>query len=181
MLSPTRPAWHPVSRWLHWIIALLIAAQAILGWIGADMERSPAKIDVMVAHKSLGLTLLLLVLLRLAWRLTHPAPPPPFGSKTWEIRLAQLTHAAIYLVIIALPLSGWLSADTAVAPWKFWWIIPLPSFFAPDKGLHEFGEELHEVLVSVLIALLVLHVAAALYHHFGKRDDVLLRMLGRSR
>ncbi len=180
MHPPANLAWHPVLRWLHWSIALLIAAQAVLGWVGHEMERSPLKVDLMVAHKSLGVTLLLLVLLRLAWRLTHPSPPPPGGSKAWEIRLAQLTHVAIYLVIIGLPLSGWLVADTSVAPWKLWWLVPLPSFSGPDREIHEFAEELHEVLVTVLIALLVLHAGAALYHHFVRRDDVLLRMLGRN-
>ncbi|MFV8816795.1 cytochrome b [Haliea sp. E17] len=179
MLSSTPLAWHPVNRWLHWIIALLIAAQAVLGWVGHEMARSPAKVDMMVAHKSLGVTLVLLVVLRLVWRVTHPVPPPPAGSKGWEIRLAQLTHIALYLAIIGLPLSGWMVADTSAAPWKLWWVIPLPSFIEPDRQLHRIGEELHELLVTVLIVLLVVHTAAALYHHFVKRDDVLLRMLGR--
>jgi cytochrome b561 len=172
-----RPAtWNPLARTFHWVMAALILAQGIVGWVGHEMERSPAKIDVMTAHKSLGITLLLLVLLRLAWRATHRAPPPPQGSSRWEIRAAWLSHLGLYLLMIALPLSGWLAASTSIVPWKLWWLIPWPGIAAPDEGLHEIAEEVHEALVKVLIALLVVHVAAALRHHFLKRNDVLLRM-----
>ena len=157
-------------------MAALILAQGVVGWIGHEMERSPAKIDVMTAHKSLGITLLLLVLLRLAWRIGHRAPPPPPGSGRWEIRAAWLSHLGLYLLMIALPLSGWLSASTSIVPWKLWWLIPWPDIAAPNQALHEIAEEVHEVMVKLLIALLALHVAAALRHHFLKRNDVLRRM-----
>lgn len=169
-------AWNPLARAFHWAMAVLILAQGVAGWIGHEMERSPAKIEVMTAHKSLGITLLLLVLLRLAWRATHRAPPPPPGSGRWEIRAAWLSHLGLYLLMIALPLSGWLSASTSIVPWKLWWVIPWPDIAATDEALHEIAEETHEVLVKVLIALLTVHVAAALRHHFLKRNDVLARM-----
>lgn len=176
MTTPPVTAWNPVARGFHWLMAGLILVQGAVGWIGHEMERSPAKIDVMTAHKSLGITLLLLVLLRLSWRWTHPAPPHPPGSQTWEIRAAWLSHAGLYLLMIALPLSGWLAASTSVIPWKLWWTIPWPDLAAADEALHEVAAEVHETLVKVLIALLVLHVGAALRHHFLKRNDVLLRM-----
>lgn len=157
-------------------MALLILLQGIVGWYGHEMERSPAKIDVMTAHKSLGITLLLLALLRLAWRVTHPSPPPPPGSPRWEIRAAAASHALLYALLIALPLSGWLAASTSIVPWKLWWVVPWPDIAAPSEPLHEFAEELHEVLVKLLAAVLALHVVAALRHHFRKRDDVLVRM-----
>jgi len=169
--------WSGFARFLHWAMALLIAAQAIVGWIGHEMERSPAKIDVMTAHKSLGITLLLLVLLRLFWRATHAAPPNPAGSARWEVLAARLSHAALYLLMIALPLSGWLAASTSLVPWKLWWVIPWPAIAPVNEQLHEVAEELHEALVYALIAVLVIHVGAALQHHFLKRNDVLLRML----
>lgn len=169
-------AWNPLARAFHWLMAVLILAQGTVGWIGHEMERSPAKIEVMTAHKSLGITLLLLVLLRLAWRATHRAPPHPAGSSRWEIRAAGLSHVGLYLLMIALPLSGWLAASTSIVPWKLWWLIPWPDIAATDEALHEIAEETHEVLVKVLIALVAVHVAAALRHHFLKRNDVLLRM-----
>lgn len=157
-------------------MAALILAQGVVGWIGHEMGRSPAKVDVMTAHKSLGITLLMLVMLRGFWRLTHPAPPHPPGIERWEIRAAWLSHAGLYLLMIALPLSGWLAASTSIVPWKLWWLIPWPDIAAPDEALHEIAEEMHETLVKVLIALLLVHVGAALRHHFIKRNDVLLRM-----
>lgn len=178
MIMTTAPpiAWNAVARGFHWLMAVLILLQGAGGWIGHEMDRSPAKVDVMTAHKSLGITLLLLVILRLLWRLSHPAPPLPAQSKSWEVRAAWLSHATLYLLMFALPLSGWLAASTSIVPWKLWWVIPWPAIAAPDPGLHELAGEVHETLVKLLIAVLIVHVAAALRHHFLKRDDVLLRM-----
>ena len=162
---------------LHWSMAILILLQGIGGWIGQEMDRSPLKVDVMTAHKSLGITLLLLVVIRLLWRWTHPAPPPPPGSKPWEIRTASLSHTVLYLLMIALPLSGWLSASSSLVPWKLWWFIPWPAIAPVDQHLHEIASETHEALVWSLAATLAIHVAGALRHHFVKHDTVLLRML----
>jgi cytochrome b561 len=158
-------------------MALLMLAQLLLGWVAAEMDRSPLKIDVMTAHKSLGITLLLLLAMRLLWRATHAAPLPPEGSKPWQVRAAASSHLALYLLMIALPLSGWLSASTSIVPWKLWWLIPLPEIGAPDPQLHEIAMELHEGLVWGLLVVLAVHVGAALWHHFVHRDEVLSRML----
>lgn len=169
-------SWDGLTRSLHWLMALLILAQAVGGWVIDEMDRSPLKVDAMTAHKSLGITVLLLVVVRLLWRWAHPAPPPPAGSKPWEIRAARLAHIALYLLMITVPLSGWLSASTSVVPWKFWWLIPWPRIAGPSKDLHEIAEELHEGLIWALAVVLAVHVAAALFHHFVKRDQVLRRM-----
>ena len=170
-------SWNGVSRGLHWLMALLILVQALVGWIGSDLERSPLKIDVLTAHKSLGITLLLLAAFRLLWRWAHPAPPPPPGSKRWHVWAAGLSHALLYLLMIALPLSGWLVASTTIVPWKLWWIIPWPDIASADEHLREIAEDLHEALVLGLFVVLAAHVAAALWHHYAQRDDVLKRML----
>jgi len=170
-------SWSAAARLLHWLMAVLIALQGIGGWIGHEMDRSPLKVDVMTAHKSLGITLLLLAVIRLLWRWAHPAPPQPAGSKPWEIRAAWLSHATLYLLMIALPLSGWLAASTSLIPWKLWWFIPWPSIAPVDPHLHEIATEVHEALVWSLMAILVVHIAAALRHHFVKHDTVLLRIL----
>jgi len=170
-------SWDGVTRSLHWLMAVLIVVQATVGWVGAEMERSPLKIDVLSAHKSLGISLLLLVLVRLLWRWTHTAPSPPEGTGRWMIWSARVSHYALYLLMLAVPFSGWLSASTVIVPWKLWWVIPWPTIAAPDQRLHKIAEDLHENLVWWLVAFLTIHVAAALWHHFGKRDRVLLRML----
>jgi cytochrome b561 len=170
-------SWDGFSRGLHWLMALLILAQAVGGWVIHEMERSPLQADAMTAHKSLGITLLALVVVRLLWRWRHPAPPPPEGSRPWEILAARASHIALYLLMVAVPLSGWLSASTSIIPWKLWWFIPWPRIAAPDKALHEIAEELHEGLIWAMAAVLAVHVAAAVFHHFVKRDQVLRRML----
>jgi len=170
-------SWNAVSRGLHWLMAVLILTQAAGGWITEEMERSPLKVDAMTLHKSLGITLLLLLIIRLLWRWTHAAPPPPAGSKHWEILAARLSHIALYLLMVGVPLSGWLAASTSIVPWKLWWLIPLPRIAGPDEQLHEIAAELHEGLIWALVAVLAVHVGAALYHHWVKRDAVLRRML----
>lgn len=173
--------WSATARGLHWLMALLIGLQAVGGWVIDEMESTPLKVDAMTAHKSLGITLLLLLLFRLLWRWTHPAPGPPQGSKRWEILAARLSHIALYLLMFAVPLSGWLSASTSIVPWKLWWAIPWPRIASPGKELHDIAEELHEGLIWALLTVLAVHVAAAMYHHYVKRDPVLQRMLGGGR
>lgn len=170
------PSWNAVARSLHWLMAVLILVQGLAGWIAQEMERSPARVDAMTFHKSLGVTLLLLLLLRLAWRWTHPVPPPPEGSSAWEIRLARLAHAALYLLLAAVTLSGWVAASAYVVPWKLWWLIPLPRLVAPDRATYDLASAVHEASVAVFLGVLAVHVAAALWHHFIKRDRVLTAM-----
>lgn len=175
-LRNTAKSWGSAARGLHWLMAALIAVQGVVGWMGDGMARSPAKIDVMTAHKSLGITLLLLALARLCWRWASPAPQPQPGSTSLERAGANFVHALLYLLMIALPLSGWLAASTSVVPWKLWWILPWPRIGAPDKALHELAAETHEMLLWSLLFVLAVHVAAALWHHFYRRDRVLRRM-----
>lgn len=173
----SKETWNRGARSLHWLMALLILLQSAVGWVADEMARSPLKVDVMTGHKSLGITLLLLVFIRLLWRWRHPPPPAPDGGKRWQVWAARLSHAALYLLMIALPLSGWLAASTSIIPWKLWWFIPWPAMATADEHLHEIAGELHEALVWCLATVLVVHVAAALWHHFARRDAVLLRML----
>lgn len=174
--KPPRASWTLTARLLHWLMAALIIAQAALGWYAGSLDRSPWRIDMMTAHKSLGITLLALLLFRLAWRTTHPAPPAPAGTPGFAIRLAGWTHGALYLLMLAVPLTGWLSASASVFPWKFWWLFIWPRIAAPDQALHDLASSLHGVLVWVLAALLLLHITAALKHHLLDRDDVLRSM-----
>lgn len=169
-------SWNGVTRALHWSMAGLMLLQIAVGWAGQAMERSPAKVDVMTLHKSLGITLLLLVALRLLWRWTHDAPPPPANSRGWEIRAARAVHVSLYLLMIALPLSGWLAASAHVVPWKLWWTLPWPRVVDPDRGLYERAAEWHESLLLAFLVLMAAHVAAACWHHFVRRDGILAGM-----
>ena len=172
----TNRSWNATARGLHWLMAVLILIQGLVGWIAQEMDRSPARVDAMTLHKSLGLTLLLLLLLRFTWRLTHSVPPLPDGTSPWEVRLSRLAHYSLYLLMGAIMVSGWVAASAYLVPWKWWWTIPLPRITSPDRATYELAGEAHETLIYVFLATLAVHVAAALWHHFVKRDGVLLSM-----
>jgi len=156
---------------------VLIGAQWVLGLLAVNWRLSPTKLDLFVWHKSTGMLVLTLVAIRLAWRATHPPPPWPSNMPRWERIAAGVTHGLLYAVMIAMPLSGWVVSSAAGVPFSIYWRIPLPSIVAPDRHLAEVAAGVHFGLGVALVALLVLHVGAALRHHYVKRDDVLVRML----
>ncbi len=169
--------WGAVARSLHWLIAALILAQFVIGSIAEEMKLTPAKLDLFVWHKSIGVTVLLLALLRLAWRLGNPPPAPPADTPRWEQRLAASAHLAIYVLVFAVPVSGWWVSDASRVPFKAFFAVPMPDFIATDRALQEAAAEVHEALTQALLLVVVVHIAAALRHHFLLRDDVLRRML----
>ena len=179
MLRNSDAVWGSVARSFHWLMAILLLGQIALGKYAHELGRTPDKLTLMMWHKSIGITLLLLVLLRLAWALSNPRPLPENSSGKWERAAAWLNHIGLYLLMLAIPLSGWLMNSAKNVPFSLFRVIPWPALTGPDEALGEVFEELHEGLVTALVFLLALHVAAALWHHFFKRDRVLLRMLGR--
>ena len=163
-----------VARALHWLMAALL----ILQWFSGEESKA---FGGMGFHFSLGLTLMLLVLVRLGWRVTHPAPPPPERSPNWERAIARVTHVAWYLLMLVLPLSGILYRQFRGKATSWFGLFDLPAWFTPDKYWAHQSEEIHKVLGVVFLVLLTLHVVAALKHHFIDRDGVLRGMLvGRS-
>lgn len=176
-LRNTETHWGTVAITLHWLVVILIIGQLILAGVADDMPNSPAKFDIFVWHKSLGLTVLLLVLARICWRLANPTPALPADTPPRERTLARLSHGLLYALLIAVPISGWIIADTSKIPFKLFFSIPTPDLVAANPGLHEAAEEAHEVLVTVLLVVAGIHLLAALRHHFIKHDDVLRRML----
>lgn len=184
-ISPPRP-YSAVAIGLHWLIAILILTQIAIGWrMGALHEAQLPHEDVERLHISVGLTILILSLARLAWRLTHRPDPLPASMATWERMLASITHILFYVLIIAIPILGWaLASFRADEPISFWGVISwpqLPGFagLPREQGLplHETIEQWHgSILVWTTIVLLGLHILGALKHQFdGHR--VLYRML----
>jgi cytochrome b561 len=169
--------WGAVARWLHWLIAALILVQFVIGSIAEEMKLTPAKLDLFVWHKSIGVTVLVLATLRLAWRLGNPPPAPPHGTPGWERKLAAITHWVLYALVFAVPLSGWWVSDASRVPFKAFFLVPMPDFIATDRALQEAAAGVHEALTMTLLAAVILHVGAALRHHFLLHDDVLRRML----
>jgi len=173
----TARAWGSVARGFHWIVAALIFVQFTLGWVAEEWHRSPTKVDLFVWHKSTGILILTLVVLRLAWRAATSTPDPPAESSRIERFAASASHALLYVVMIGLPMSGWVINSAANFPLKLFWLVPLPAITAPSKSIQHAAEDVHETLVWILAALVTIHVAAALRHHFIKRNDVVTRML----
>ena len=162
---------------LHWLAAVLIVLAFALGWTLADMEFSPQKLRWISWHKWLGITVLGLTALRLAWRLTHPVPPLPATVPVWQQWAAHAVHILLYGLMFAIPLSGWLFSSAKGIPVVYLGILPLPDLIGADEQLADRLRALHALLNYTLLAVVVAHVGAALKHHFIERDDVLARML----
>lgn len=174
-----RSDWHALSRALHWLIAALILAMAWLGLTMGDLPNGPDKIATYALHKSIGLSILALAALRLLWRLQAGAPAPVAGTPRWQARIAGVTHVALYALLLALPLSGWLLNSAAGFPLQWFGLFNLPALAGRDEALHALAVQAHELLFWTLACLVVLHAAAALYHHLFLGDATLARMLPR--
>jgi cytochrome b561 len=173
---------------LHWIIAIAILSVVFLGWWMEDLRHQAIAGDVSFDfvqavfnwHKTIGISILVLSIARLAWRLTHPAPPLPETMKPWEKTVAKATHIAFYVMMIGLPLGGWATASSTNFPSKLFnidaWL--LPSLPVPKtEEFYEMISNAHAMGGWIIFLTVVLHVGAALMHHFIKRDDVLTRMI----
>lgn len=172
-----------VAIWLHWIIAVLIICQIIGGKVMLAMNPAPLKWELFQLHKSFGFVILTLSLIRLLWRFTHKAPPLPNGMNPLEKLGAKLSHWGFYVLMIGTPLAGWIlvSASVPQITTKIFKVITVPDVpgITRSDGLNERMSEMHEYMAYAIIGLLVLHIAAALKHHFKDKDDVLTRMVPR--
>jgi cytochrome b561 len=172
--SPVRYGY--VAQALHWVIVGLLVVQVTLGKIADELPLGLEKLVVLARHKSFGITILGLAVVRLAWRwFDRPPPSPPVPR--WQHLAAQLNHWALYGLLFAMPVSGWMMSSAANIPVSWFGLMQLPDLVAPDHGLKEGLEDVHQTLAKVLYALAGLHVAAAIKHQFVDRDGLLARML----
>ena len=181
MLRNSANSWGWISRLLHWLMAALILVQITLGKYAHGLSISPQKLDLMMWHKSLGITLLLLALVRLAWTLSNPRPLSVTGAGFWLRSTARFSHLTLYTLMFAIPLSGWLMNSAKNFPFSFYRVFPLPSLIGPDEAMGKLFQAWHDGLVTALLVLLAAHVSAAFWHHLYQRDAVLLQMLGKER
>ncbi|HEY6864516.1 MAG TPA: cytochrome b/b6 domain-containing protein [Burkholderiales bacterium] len=170
-------SWDGLAKAFHWVMAVLIFVQIALGLMAANWHLSPTQIRLFFWHKSIGMLILALLALRLAWRLAGRAPALPADMPAWERAAAHASHALLYLLMVALPVTGWLVNSAANIPFRVFYLVPLPPIVAPDKALADDLAWVHRGLFVLLALVLVAHIGAALRHHFVKRDDVLARML----
>jgi cytochrome b561 len=174
-----------VAMLLHWLIAALIVGMLALGLTMVRLTPGSAlQFELYQLHKSIGITILALSLVRLGWRLGNPTPPLPAAMAPWERMLARATHVGFYGLMVALPLSGWMmvSASAWNIPTMLFGVVHLPhlpvlSTLENKKPVEDVLKEVHELLGWSILLLLALHVAGALKHHLMLKDDVLVRML----
>jgi cytochrome b561 len=170
------PRYDAVAIALHWLIAAALLAQVVLGWVMQEIPKQPQgpRAFWFNTHKSIGLTLGALIVVRLAWRLTHRPPPLPDSVARWQAIGAPLLHRLLYVVMLALPLSGYLGSAWSGRPVRYFGIT-LPQWAGQDDALKDALSIVHSVAGWLLIALLVGHLAAA-FGHLATRDGIFRRM-----
>jgi cytochrome b561 len=164
-----------VAKLLHWAVAGAIVVQYVLANLADNAGTRFSEFVLLANHKSVGITILVLALLRLGWRFAVP-PPPPLPMPSWQRVSSVLSHGAFYLLIILMPVSGWLMSSASNFPVSWFNLFQLPDLVAPNEGLAEVFEETHEAMAKILFLLALLHVAAALKHKFVDRDTALQRI-----
>ncbi|MFY9329671.1 MAG: cytochrome b [Georgfuchsia sp.] len=167
--------YNPVSITLHWLIALLIFSTFPLGLYMADLPLSPQKLQYFSWHKWAGVTIFLLVLIRILWRIGHK-PPAPVPMPRWQRQASAAVHYLLYVFMFIIPLSGWLLSSAKGMQTVWFGVLPLPDLVAKNKELGDTLEDIHETLNYGMLLLFGIHLAAALKHQFIDKDHLLSRM-----
>lgn len=162
---------------LHWLVALLVFAGWSLGVYMHELPSSPDKLRFYTWHKWIGVTVFLLTVLRVGWLATHRPPALPPGMPGWQVHAARVSHALLYVLTLALPLSGWLMSSAKGVQTVYLGLVPLPDLVGKNPPLGELFEDVHKLLAFTLAGLVVVHLLAALKHHFLDRTEVLARMV----
>jgi cytochrome b561 len=165
-----------VSRLFHWTTALLVLVMIPVGLVMAQEPPQPWGDRLFILHKGLGPVVLVVVLARLAWRAFHPAPPLPPSVPPLQRSAAHLVHAALYAVLVAMPVSGYVFVDAGDYPIEALQALGIPPFIPKNPALSKAAETVHVTLAFVLIALIAAHVGAAALHGLVRRDGVVARM-----
>jgi cytochrome b561 len=181
MLTNSADRYGLISRFLHWMMALLILAMIGVGAYMADLAKEdPLRAQLYTLHKEIGVTLLSLAVIRILWVLVSRAPVMPAALHRWEVILAKSTVGLLYLLMLATPIAGYLMTNTGGKPISYFGLFDMPVLVGENHDLHETLEEVHEFLAFSILALVGLHVLGAIKHRFIDRDpkaDVLKRML----
>ncbi|MGH7034700.1 MAG: cytochrome b [Stellaceae bacterium] len=173
----TRTGYGLLAKTLHWLIFALLVAQYCLGWTMPDVHRDTKPEGLIAWHLAVGATILGVVLIRLVWRAMRPVPLDRASLPRWQARLAQATHWLLYIGLVVMLLLGWANASARGFPVLFLGLIPLPPIMPVGSRLGLGFGDIHIFLSWCLLALIALHVLAALYHRLILRDLVLQRML----
>ena len=181
MLTNSAARYGLVSRLLHWLMALLILAMIGVGAYMTDLDKEdPLRTQLYTLHKEIGVTILVLAVLRILWILASRPPVLPAALHRWELILARSTTGLLYLLMLATPIAGYLMTNTGGKPIGYFGLFDLPALMAKNHDLHEVLEEVHGLLAFTILALVCLHAAGAIKHRLVDKDpeaDVLKRML----
>jgi cytochrome b561 len=176
-LLNTQHEYGSIGILLHWVLAVFIILLLILGLYMTGLPLSLRKVQYYGWHKEVGMLVLGLVVVRVAWRWSNVTPLLLPYLPVWEAAAARCTHWAFYLLMVAMPLTGWLMSSAAGLPVSFFGWFVFPDIVSPNANLRILFREMHEYMAYALIALICLHVTAALKHHFINKDDILRRIL----
>lgn len=165
------------ARAFHWITVALLLTIIPMGLVMGRLPRGLLQDTLFITHESLGLTVLGLTLLRLLWRLAHPAPPPSADLVPLERQASRTVHAALYVILLAMPITGYLFVSYSGIALHYFGLIKVPALVAKQKPLGDLALAVHKSLQWAIYGLAALHIGAALHHYFMRRNDVLQRML----
>ncbi|MGA2127508.1 MAG: cytochrome b [Xanthobacteraceae bacterium] len=177
MLDPGQPAYTPVARALHWITAALVLSTIPVGLVMAELDGGPLQDFLYNVHETIGTVLMPIIVLRIVWRLGHPPLPLPPEIPALQRLGAEAVHWLLYLLLVVQPVVGWIGISAYGAPIKVFWTFVLPPIWPKDSAFSKLVLAAHDWIGFLIIALLCAHIAAALFHHFVRRDRVLLRMV----
>jgi cytochrome b561 len=169
------------AKALHWLIVAIVGGQFVVSWLMPDIGRNTRPGTLINLHFSLGVAILAIMAIRLVHRLYEPVPVAMPDSPGWERSVAQALHRLFYLLLLVGPFLGWASASAHDLPVNVFGLFTLPPIAAPKARWALTAGDIHKVAMWTLLALIGVHVAAALYHHFIRRDRVLRRMLSAAR
>jgi len=170
-------SYNSTQRFFHWLTFLLVGFQFAVAWTMSEPPKGQPPVGLMNLHLSVGLTVLILMSMRLAWRATHAVPPPAIGTPKWQVIASRAVHSGFYLVLIVLPFAGWTWSSAKGWPVTFFGIVALPPLVATGSANGRLAADIHETLSIVLLVLGAIHVLAALHHHYVLKDGTLRRML----
>lgn len=175
----TNEQYGGVAKSFHWVIALLVVGMLCVGLYMTGLDLGPQKLQIYGLHKSFGIAILVLVSMRLLWRLMNAHPLPLPNHQKWEKILARVIHGLLYVALFLMPLSGWIMSSAKGFSVSVFGLFTLPDLVRPNEGLAEVAVEVHEIVAYTMIVMIGLHFAGAMKHHVIDRDSTLRRMLPR--
>lgn len=176
-IEPVQTRYGAVAIALHWLVAAALVALYWIGWEMVDLPLGPDKLRLYALHKSIGLTVLLVAIARLLWRATHRPPALPADIAPWQKTVSAITHWSLYALLLLIPLTGWVLNGTTGFPLSWFGVVSVPNLVGAMPDWKNSAAFVHEFFGKILLALVALHVAGALHHHFVLRDAILTRMV----